>query len=623
MSHAQNIQAKIATAASRSVSHSWDQNMSTSPTATFHSPTSWAGNVPHRAAPKALKPFNTQDIKILLLENVNEAGQDILRGQGYQVEALKTSLPEAELIEKIRDVHVIGIRSKTKLTERVLSEAKNLLVVGCFCIGTNQVDLDFAARHGIAVFNSPFANSRSVAELVIAEVILLARQIGDRSNELHRGTWNKVSAKCWEIRGKTLGIVGYGHIGSQLSVLAEAMGMTVIYYDVVTLMSLGTAKQVPTLEALLEEADFVTLHVPDLPETRNLMSTAQFSHMKTGSYLINASRGSVVDIPALIKAMRSGRVGGAAIDVYPNEPAANGDYFNNDLNVWGEDLRSLSNLILTPHIGGSTEEAQRAIGVEVSDALVRYINQGITLGSVNLPEIQMRSLTLDESDHARVIYIHRNVPGVLRKVNEILGDHNVDKQISDSRGDVAYLMADVSNVRYEQIKDISESLEALSWSLRFQQKRLDGGVDSEEARPWHAMAIKGVPLQTTGRLVHANLEIPNYEQIGIYLACVLCQPRPPIRTLISAPQRLLRASDPFESRASISTSTSTSTSTFHPPRPSSTPFQLQLSIDLTAAAVGLSRLHPPGRAAPGRSRMPSTAHPQPTTPFRPAPAAQL
>ncbi|KAL2211937.1 D-3-phosphoglycerate dehydrogenase [Sarocladium strictum] len=467
MSNAQDIQPGRADASAKSVSNSWAANSlaaPASPIATFSSPpSSWGGNLArHGGAPKQLKPFQTQDIKILLLENVNQSGKEILSRQGYQVEALKTSLPEDELIEKIRDVQVIGIRSKTKLTERVLREAKNLLVVGCFCIGTNQVDLDYAARAGICVFNSPFANSRSVAELVIAEIIVLARQLGDRSNEMHRGTWNKVSAKCWEIRGKTLGIVGYGHIGSQLSVLAEAMGMNVIYYDVVTLMALGTARQVPTLEALLEEADFVTLHVPDLPETRGMMSTSQFDRMKNGAYLINASRGSVVDIPALIKASRSGKIGGAALDVYPNEPAANGDYFNGGLNQWADDLRGLSNLILTPHIGGSTEEAQRAIGVEVGEALVRYINQGTTLGSVNMPEVQLRSLTLDEPNVARVIYIHQNVPGVLRKVNEILGDHNVDKQTSDSRGDVAYLMADVSQVRYEEIKNINESLEGLS-----------------------------------------------------------------------------------------------------------------------------------------------------------------
>ncbi|RDA90441.1 hypothetical protein CP533_0866 [Ophiocordyceps camponoti-saundersi (nom. inval.)] len=436
----------------------------TSPTATgLQSPaSSWGAVLAQQATPKLLKPFNTQDIKILLLENVNQTGQDILKEQGYQVEAVKTSLPEDQLIEKIRDVHVIGIRSKTKLNERVLREAKNLLVVGCFCIGTNQVDLEYAARHGIAVFNSPFANSRSVAELVVAEIITLARQLGDRSSEMHRGNWNKVSSKCWEIRGKTLGIVGYGHIGSQLSVLAEALGMNVIYYDVVTLMALGTSRQVPDLESLLAESDFVTLHVPDLPETRGMISTAQLDHMKNGSYLINASRGSVVDIPALINAMRSGKVAGAALDVYPHEPAANGDYFNKNLNDWAEDLRTLSNIILTPHIGGSTEEAQRAIGIEVASALVRYINQGITVGSVNLPEAQLRSLTLEEPEHARIIYIHRNVPGVLRKVNEILGNHNVDKQISDSRGDMAYLMADISHVKYGDIKEISDSLNGLS-----------------------------------------------------------------------------------------------------------------------------------------------------------------
>lgn len=428
---------------------------------TLQSPPNSFGGARH-GLPKQLKPFNTQDIKILLLENVNQSGRDLLTAQGYQVEALKSSLPEDQLIEKIRDVHVIGIRSKTKLTAKVLREAKNLLVVGCFCIGTNQVDIEFAAHHGIAVFNSPFANSRSVAELVIAEIITLARQLGDRSNEMHAGTWNKVSAKCWEVRGKTLGIVGYGHIGSQLSVLAEAMGMSVIYYDVVNLMAMGTSHQVATLDQLLNEADFVTLHVPELPETKNMISAPQLAQMKDGAYLINASRGTVVDIPALINAMRSGKIAGAALDVYPNEPRANGDYFTSSLNGWEDDLRSVKNIILTPHIGGSTEEAQRAIGLEVGEALVRYINQGITLRSVNLPEVNLRSLTLDEPDHARVIYIHKNVPGVLRKVNEILSAHNVDKQISDSRGDVAYLMADVSDVQNNDIKEIYDGLEALS-----------------------------------------------------------------------------------------------------------------------------------------------------------------
>ena len=285
------------------------QRVSTSPSISF------SLGAAHPA--KQLKPFVTGDIKILLLENINETGREVLIKQGYQVEFLKTSLGEDELIQRIRDVHVIGIRSKTQLTARVLQEAKNLIVIGCFCIGTNQVDVEYAAQHGIAVFNSPFSNSRSVAELVIGEIIALARQLGDRSNELHQGIWNKVSNGCWEIRGKTLGIIGYGHIGSQLSVLAEAMGMSVIFYDVVNLMAHGTAKQVSTLQALLQIADFVTCHVPELPETQNMIGRDELNQMKDGSYLINASRGSVVDIPALVDAMRTGKLAGAALDVYP------------------------------------------------------------------------------------------------------------------------------------------------------------------------------------------------------------------------------------------------------------------------------------------------------------------
>ncbi|KAM5441630.1 D-3-phosphoglycerate dehydrogenase 2 [Microsporum ferrugineum] len=443
-------------------------NLSVSPSAAHLSPlSSFDARAARQTAashlpPKLLKPFATQDIKVLLLENVNITGRSMLSEQGYQVEFLKSSLPEDQLIEKIRDVHVIGIRSKTKLTERVLREAHNLLVIGCFCIGTNQVDLQYAANNGIAVFNSPFSNSRSVAELMIAEIITLARQLGDRSLEMHNGTWNKLSNKCWEVRGKVLGIIGYGHIGSQLSVLAEAMGMTVIYYDVVNLMAMGTARQVPTMQELLNTADFVTLHVPELPETKNMFSTEQFEQMKDGSYLLNASRGSVVNIPALVQAMRTGKTAGAALDVYPHEPAGNGDYFNKDLAPWAADLRGLKNIILTPHIGGSTEEAQSAIGIEVGQALIRYVNEGSTLGAVNMPEVTLRSLTIDEPNHARIIFIHNNVPGVLRKVNEILGDHNVDKQMTDSRGDVAYLMADVSSVDSDNIKDLYDQLEGLS-----------------------------------------------------------------------------------------------------------------------------------------------------------------
>ncbi|KAJ6000903.1 hypothetical protein N7481_001312 [Penicillium waksmanii] len=425
------------------------QVLSTSPTASFHSLSSQASTL-QRIIPmgnaKHSKPFSAGNIKVLLLENVSQTGRDILSAQGYQVEFVKSSLPDDQLIEKIRDVHVIGIRSKTKLSKHILKEAKNLAVIGCFCIGTNQVGLQYATNHGIAVFNSPFSNSRSVAELVIGEIIALARQLGDRSSEMHNGTWNKVSSRCWEIRGKTLGIVGYGHIGAQLSVLAESLSMSVIFYDVLNLMPLGTARQAETLDALLAEADFVTCHVPELPETKDMFGPKQFNQMKAGSYLINASRGTVVDIPSLIAAMRSGKVAGAALDVYPNEPTGNGDYFNNDLNNWGADLRSLKNLILTPHIGASTEEAQSAIGVEVAQALTRYVNKGTTLGAVNLPE---------------VIYIHMNIPGVLRKVNEIIGDHNVDKQMTDSRGDVAYLMADISDVDTANIQSLYERLDRL------------------------------------------------------------------------------------------------------------------------------------------------------------------
>lgn len=446
--------------------------VSTSPSSSYSPSSSFAArgrrlSYTSARGSRALKPFQTSDFKILLLENVNKTAVDILKNQGYQVEFHKTSLPENELIEKIADVHAIGIRSKTKLSENILKHAKNLVVIGCFCIGTNQVDLNFAAKQGIAVFNSPFSNSRSVAELVIAEIITLSRQLGDRSIEMHAGTWNKVSAKCWEIRGKTLGIVGYGHIGSQLSVLAEAFGMNVIYYDVMMIMAMGTAKQVPTLKELLSQADFVTLHVPELPETKGMMSTEQFSQMKNGAYLINASRGTVIDIPALIEARKAGKIAGAALDVYPNEPAKNGEgLFSNELNDWATELTGLSNIILTPHIGGSTEEAQSAIGVEVGTALVKYINEGSSVGAVNFPEVDLRTVYGPNDKHVRVLYIHQNVPGVLRTVNEIFADHNIDKQFSDSSGDIAYLMADISDVDTADIKSLYERLEETPFKIR-------------------------------------------------------------------------------------------------------------------------------------------------------------
>jgi D-3-phosphoglycerate dehydrogenase len=332
------------------------------------------------------------------------------------------------------------------------------VVIGCFCIGTNQVDLAAAARAGIPVFNSPFSNSRSVAELVIGEVIALSRQLCERTMEMKSGSWNKVAKGCWEIRGKTLGIVGYGHIGSQLSVLAESFGMRVIFHDVLNLMPLGQAVQVERLEDLLAEADFVTLHVPELPDTINMISGPQLAAMKRGAYLINNARGKVVDIPALVSALQQKHLAGAAIDVYPAEPGSNGQGFDDNLNSWSSALRAIPNVILTPHIGGSTEEAQRMIGMEVSTALTRYLNFGSTLGAVNFPEVDLRAITTEQQNQIRLCYIHTNQPGVLKQLNEILGHYNVEKQYSDSKGDIAYLMSDIADVSPADIEALEHSV---------------------------------------------------------------------------------------------------------------------------------------------------------------------
>ncbi|KAJ1677232.1 D-3-phosphoglycerate dehydrogenase 2, partial [Spiromyces aspiralis] len=296
---------------------------------------------------------------------------------------------------------------KTKLTTEVLQHAHKLVAIGCFCIGTNQVDLDFAASRGICVFNSPFSNSRSVAEMVIAEIIMLSRQLGDRTREMHCGVWKKVSSSCYEIRGKILGIIGYGHIGTQLSVIAESLGMKVIWYDILPLMPIGMSTSMHSLNDLLERADFVTLHVPETPETKDMIGEAQIAAMKPGSFLINASRGSVVDIPALANALRSGHLGGAAIDVYPSEPLANGPGFVSE-------LQDCPNTILTPHIGGSTEEAQRMIGIEVATALCRFINNGTSLKAVNFPQCDLRAIPQTDQNSLRIVNVHQNVPGVLK-----------------------------------------------------------------------------------------------------------------------------------------------------------------------------------------------------------------
>ncbi|KAF8588451.1 hypothetical protein K439DRAFT_1406167 [Ramaria rubella] len=407
---------------------------------------------------KVLHPVATDELRLLLLENISQGAVQAFKDQGFQVDHFTKAWSEEELVQKIGSYHAIGIRSKTKITKRVLKAATKLLAIGCFCIGTNQVDLLTAASAGIPVFNSPFSNSRSVAELVMCEIIALSRQLFDRAREMKEGVWNKVSKGCWEIRGKTLGIIGYGHIGSQLSVLAESFGMRVMFYDVVNLMPLGSARQVDKLPDLLAESDFVTLHVPELQETTNLIGATQLAQMKQGAYLINNARGRVVDIPALVASLKSGHLAGAALDVYPAEPAGNGQAFDDQLNSFATALRSVPNVILTPHIGGSTEEAQRMIGEEVSSALSRYLNAGSTLGSVNFPEVDLRAILAEQSNFIRVCYVHRNQPGVLREVNEILSPFNVEKQYSDSKGDIAYLMADIAQVTQRDIEVLREQI---------------------------------------------------------------------------------------------------------------------------------------------------------------------
>ena len=385
--------------------------------------------------PSSPTSFPKGEIKVLLLENVHESAHEIFRGQGFHIEAIARSLKEDELVAKLADgVHLLGIRSKTQITRRALEASKRLLSVGAFCIGTNQIDLEAANQCGVPVFNAPFSNTRSVAELVICEVVMLARQLGDRSREVHEGKWRKVATSSFEVRGKTLGIVGYGHIGSQVGVLAEAMGMRVISYDIRPTLPMGNNKAVDTLEALLQTSDFVTLHVPETPQTKGMIGASELAKMQEGAYLINLSRGTVVDLDALAAALHSKKLGGAALDVYPQEPESNSDDFKSV-------MRGLSNVVLTPHIGGSTLEAQEAIGREVANALTKFTNTGATVGAVNFPQLELAPLP---GTH-RVLNVHKNVPGVLRDINRLVSDRNANVlgQILATDPNIGYLVMDL------------------------------------------------------------------------------------------------------------------------------------------------------------------------------------
>ncbi|MFB1015834.1 MAG: D-3-phosphoglycerate dehydrogenase [Alteromonadaceae bacterium] len=395
-------------------------------------------------------------IKILLLEGVHPSAIEELNAKGYNsIETLKTSLSEEELIKKIASVHFIGIRSRTQLNENVLSHAKKLVAIGCFCIGTNQVDTDAAQILGIPVFNAPFSNTRSVAELVLGETLLLLRGIPEKSAKAHRGIWNKSAAGSFEARGKILGIIGYGHIGMQLGILAETLGMRVRFYDIETKLPLGNASQSRSLKALLAEADVVSLHVPETPQTQDMIGKAQFDAMKTGAIFINASRGTVVDIDALAQALKDKKVGGAAIDVFPVEPKGNDEEFISP-------LRAFDNVILTPHIGGSTKEAQENIGLEVASKLAKYSDNGSSLSAVNFPIVSLP----EHIGTSRLLHIHHNQPGVLTKINQAFAQYNINiaAQYLQTDNKIGYVVIDIetedSVTALRELKQIEGTIRA-------------------------------------------------------------------------------------------------------------------------------------------------------------------
>jgi D-3-phosphoglycerate dehydrogenase len=393
-------------------------------------------------------------IKILLLENVHPDAFEKLSSDGFSVELVKTSLSEEDLIEKLQGVHVLGIRSKTQVTKKVLEAADKLMVVGAFCIGTKQIDLEACKENGIVVFNAPYSNTRSVVELAIGEIIMLMRSVFQRSTELHSGQWNKTAQGSREVRGKKLGIIGYGNIGKQLSVLAEALGMDVYYYDIEDRLALGNATRVNDLGELLAMSDVITLHIDDNPANRNFIGKEEFDVMKDGAYLVNLSRGFVVDIEALRDALISGKLSGAAVDVYPQEPRANGEYFT--------ELQGLDNVILTPHVGGSTEEAQKDIADFVPGKIMAYINSGNTVDAVNFPNIRLPR----QADGHRFLHIHQNVPGVMAKINKVLteSDLNITSQFLSTDDKVGYVITDINK---DYNKKVLKALKEVEGTIKF------------------------------------------------------------------------------------------------------------------------------------------------------------
>lgn len=393
-------------------------------------------------------------IRFLLLEGVHQSAVNTLHEAGYtNIDYIKTSLSEDDLVEKVRDVHFIGIRSRTQLTERVFEAATKLQAVGCFCIGTNQVDLKAALVRGVPVFNAPYSNTRSVAELVIGQTILLLRRIPEKNAQAHLGVWQKVATGSFETRGKKLGLIGYGNIGSQLSVLAESMGMKVYLYDIVTKLPLGNAIQVPTIKELMQTCDVVSLHVPETPQTANMIGKEELSWMKKGSILINASRGTVVDIDALVDALETGHLAGAAVDVFPVEPRSNDEEFISP-------LRKYDNCILTPHVGGSTMEAQENIGVEVAEKLIRYSDNGSSITSVNFPEVALPS----HPGMHRLLHVHENVPGVLSQINRIFSESgiNISSQYLQTNDKIGYVVMDIaeedSNIALDKLQEVTGTI---------------------------------------------------------------------------------------------------------------------------------------------------------------------